>query len=452
MLLVLFFMKTIFITSFHTLISRNIISTDIIPLLVRKGYRAVVLVPDYKKFFFERTYPYEGVIYEGVDTGSGVRSRRVIVFKRFAEMMPNTRRAALGRERKLSGEKKSILSRVLFNVPASLIGKSNIAMRLFRFFDFYITPRGRFFQLFKKYNPDLIFSTDMQNEHDVALLQDAKKKGIKTVGMVRSWDNLTSRGIRIIPGRMIVHNEIIKEEAKCFHGINSDRVYPVGIPHYDKYLRGPVKTKEEFFISIGAPLNKKLIVYIPICDFRISHRVENDIDHYLVTLLSRLDVTILVRHAPTMAASIDNVQFPPNVIIDRPGYVFNPREMGDRDVTPEDDERLVHELSYCDLVVASPSTLVIDAAFFDKPIVMANFFPRAPAKGEKIYEYEVEHMQNVFKTGGVRVAKNQEEFLQFIQEGLLYSHREQNGRRRIVEEQCGTLDGKSCERIVHVLI
>lgn len=447
-------MKTIFIASFHPIISRNIISTDIISLLIQRGCRIVVLVPDYKKSYFEENYPHAGVLYEGVDTGSGARSKRVIPFKRFAEMMPNTRRAALGRQRMLSGERKSFLSRVVFNLPAALLGKSHIAMRIFRVLDFYITPRGRFYPLFETYKPDLVFSTDMQNEQDIALMQDAMKKNIKIVGMLRSWDNLISRGLRVVPATIIAHNNILKEEAHRYYGIMPERFRVVGIPHYDAYLtRRALMRRDEFLRSIGADPKKKLIVYGPICDFRISNRVENDVDVHLLEILSVLDATIVVRFAPTMsAANIEGRSWPPHILFDKPGYIFDPKTMGDRDVAPADDRKLQNLMAHADIVVTGPSTLIIDALLFDKPVVMANFFPRAQRKGEKIYEYEVEHIMNVLGRGAVRLASHKEEFLSFVKNYLDDPTQDSNARKKVLLEQCGILDGRACKRIADILL
>ena len=44
--------------------------------------------------------------------------------------------------------------------------------------------------LYDKYSPDLVFSTIVINDaFDVPILREAKKRNIRTVGAIRSWDS-----------------------------------------------------------------------------------------------------------------------------------------------------------------------------------------------------------------------------------------------------------------------
>ena len=441
--------KTIFVTSFHPLIARNIVSTPIISKLTWQGIRVVVVIPGYKRGYFERTYGTSGAIFEGVETGAPIRTLALGVFKRLAEALPHTRRAAIGRVRTLSGEKKSRLYYYLFYLPAGLLGRFRLFMRLARLADFYLSPAGRFRPLLERYQPDLVFSTDVQNEHDVALMQDARRAGIAIVAMVRSWDNLTTRALRIIPDRLIVHNEIIQNEASSLYGMKAERITVVGIPHYDKYFRGPTVPRESFFRKIGLDPRKKLVIYFPICDYRMR---ENVVDRMVIETLANLDANVVVRFPPAESVTIAGLVKPPAMIFDRPGYVFDERIYGNRELTPEDDERLLHLLAYCDLVVAGPSTAAIDAALFDKPLLLVDFYPTTLAEAEKIYEYGTEHFSPILASGGARRAKSRDEFLSRLHEYLTHPELDHAGRARIVEEQCWRADGRSSQRVVAELL
>ena len=443
-------MRTIFITSFHPLISRNIISSGVLPALTQKGdIRVVVIVPDYKRAFFGETYPYPGVTYEGVDVGPAVRSRRVALLKRIAGALPNTKRAAIGRRRTLSGTLKPAWVYWLFYVPIGLLGKSRLAMRLFRAIDFRIAPAGRFYPLLDRYRPDLVFSTDIQNEHDVALMQDARRRGHRILGMVRSWDNLTMRALRFLPTHILVHSEIMKEEAVRYHGLRPDAVTVTGVPHYDRYLGGPTLPRENFLRSLGLDPGRRTILYAPICDYRLQ---ENSVDTYVTGILAGLGLNVIVRFPPAASATISGVEGSRTMIFDRPGNVFDPKRIDDRELTPDDDRRFVNELAACDLVVAGPTTVVIDAALFDKPIILVDFYPRPVRPEERIYEYGAEHVLNILSTGGCRRIESREAFLKAIGEYLQNPAADRPGRERIIREQCWNTDGKSSERIAQYLL
>lgn len=443
-------MRTVFITSFHPLISRNIISGGIIPALTRGGStRVVVVVPDYKRSFYEETYRYPNVTYEGVDVGPAIRSRRVSVSKRIAEALPNTKRAAIGRRRTLSGTLKPAWIFWLFYAPIGLIGKSRLAVRLFRFIDFHLTPAGRFYPLLDRYRPDLVFSTDIQNEHDVALMQDARRRGHRILGMVRSWDNLTMRALRFVPQHLLVHNEIIKAEAVRYHGVPVERITVVGIPHYDRYAAGPTVGRADFLRSLGLDPARRTILYAPICDYRLQ---ENSVDTYVTGILAGLDMNVIVRFPPAAAVHLGDLPPSPAVFFDRPGHPFNPTRIDDRELTPEDDARLVNELAACDIVVAGPSTFIIDAALFSKPTILVDFYPRDLPPEERIYEYGVEHILNILATSGCRRVESREAFLAAVHEYIAHPAANRSGRERIVREQCWRTDSRAGECVAAYLL
>jgi hypothetical protein len=445
--------KKIFITSFHPLISRNIVSTEIIPMLISKGWEVILLVPDYKKQFFETFYGRPQLIVEGVEIGLSARTKRVGLLKRINEALPNTERAAIGRKLTLSGEKKNKLYYLLFYLPASIIGKFYFLMRLLRKIDYLISPKGRFENLLRKYNPDVIFAADIQNEHDVALLQDARRHNIKSVGMVRSWDNLVTRGLRIIPDKILVHNEIIRDQAVNLYGIDFSKIIITGIPHYDNYSMSLHKSKRDFIREKKINPDKKTILFFPLCDYRVIGRGVQA-DRGILEVISSLNLNIIVRLSPSETVNLEGMRpaAGSNIYFDKPGFVFNPKITGDRDVAKEDEMNLREELKFCDIVVAGPSTACIDAAIFDKPIVLIGFVPGLKEKGVQIFEYQSEHIMSILKTGGVQVAKNQAELLSYIQEYLKNPNMDEIGRRRIVREQCGKMDGGASRRVVDVFL
>lgn len=442
-------MKTILISSFHPLISRNIIATEFLSDLTAMGNEVVMLVPDYKRSFFERIYRRPGVRFEGVATGPAARSRWVRIAKRIAEALPNTRRAAIGRRRTLAGQRKSALVYWIFYAPLGLIGKSHRAVRWFRRLDSLLSPAWRFFSVLDRYRPALVFSTDIQNEHDVALMQDARRRGYPILGMVRSWDNLTTRALRFVPPHIVVHNEVIKAEAARYHGVRPDAVSVVGIPHYDRYLRGPTLGREEFFRRIGVSPDTKLVLYFPVCDYRLERNI---VDPYVIGLLGKTDgITTLVRFPPAASVGLGDFVKPRTVVYDTPGHEFQAGRVDDRELTPEDDERLMNALRWCDVVVAGPSTAVIDAALFKKPVILVDFYPRDLPEEGRIYEYGAEHIMNILATEGARRVRSEQEFFAALRRYCDEPNTDERGRERIVREQCWRTDGKSCERIARLV-
>lgn len=440
-------MKTVFITSFHILIGRNILATDALRAVLARGIRVVLIVPDYKKEYFVRQFGGPGVVVEGIAAYSFSRAPAGFFFKRLARPMAGSRTSLLKARQKLFIEKR-IFYYAFFLLPARLLGATRLGARLARFLDFHLASKKYFFRpLFERYRPALVVATEVNDENDVALLQDAKRCGIPTLGLVRSWDGPTNFLMRCVPDRVAVWNTMLKSILVTRHLVPAEAVHVIGIPHYDRYARGPMMSREAFFAQIGADPAKRLILYGPVTDFRLP---ENDVDTHVLRILSRLDATILVRLPPAAVVTMDRSAFPPNVRFQDSGLLFKNR--GDSELTPEDDERLLNDLAWCDLMVSGPGTINIDAAFLDKPNVLINFFPGKKTFYEGIVEYGFDHIQPILQSKGVRVAKSEQELVMLVEQYFRDPGLDREGRARIVREQCGFVDGMSGRRLAALIV
>ena len=390
--------KTIFITSFHLLISRNIIDTDITRLLVAKKLRVVVIIPDYKKEYFERTFKGSGLIFEGVIAHQPSKTKLGLFFKRLARFMLPTRTIRLYERYRIWTLEKSFLYQMFFWICQGF-GRATFILPLVRFLDWKYSPHHFFNELFDKYHPDLIVTTDILNENDVCLMQEAKSRKIPIVAIIRSWDNLTAHSlIRVIPDKLLVWSKILKREAFFYSGMPKEKIAVVGIPHFDRYIPNSMIPHDEFMRKIGADRRKRLIFFTPIGDLYLRH---NDTDRYILDLLSKMDVNVLVRFpAWDKVSNMENFQPPPHMFFDKPGVTYHPNNIGDRDISRKDNEMLINGIYWSDLVITGPSTIAIEAAFFDKPIVLPNFH-RTSKKGlEGIFSYRCNHFEYILKSGG----------------------------------------------------
>ena len=206
-------MKTIFITSFHSSISRNILASGVLTLLQAQGnIQIVILYPENKKSFFEAEFGNSNVVIEPVTA----RLSRSDVFLRHLSLAALNTTTLYNKRRTELRNRGTILSFFLAR---------SWSRPIIRTASSFFTPRNLFIALLDAYAPDLIFSTDIQNEFDIRLSFAARDKKIPVVSMVRSWDNLTSKGlIRFIPDTLIVTNEVVKEEAISLHGIAAEMI------------------------------------------------------------------------------------------------------------------------------------------------------------------------------------------------------------------------------------
>lgn len=412
-----------------------------------RNIRTVILVPDYKVEYFRNNFAAANVVVEGVRPNQASKTLRGLFFKRLAVFLFDSDTTRIKR-RYLLYHYKDWLRFVSFSL-AAIFGHSLLIRRIVRFFDFHLSPKGFFRPLISKYEPALVFSTDIQNENDVSLMHDARLSGIPIFGMVRSWDNMTQRTCRIFPDRLIAGSEAVKDEVLKFHRYPKERVSIVGNPHYDRYLKAPISSRKEFFGRLGLNPDRPLIFYNPIGD-PIIHK--NDTDTYIMKILGTLDAQVLVRLPTNLPVNLDNFIKPANMVIDRPGFNFRPGDIRGQEISRADDDRLIDSLYYSDVIVSGPSSICLDAALLDKPVIAVDFYPTERHLFEAVYAYQYEHLKKLLATQGVYRAQNKDDFLQQIKKYISNPDIHKEGRAKIRALWFSHADGKASKRLVKELL
>lgn len=432
--------KTIFITSFHSLISRNILATNILNLLVEKGYRIVILVPKIKEEYFLRKFTKNGIVIKGVDFEFGLREK---ILKYLSLSALNTTSLKIKRNTEMNGS-GAFLSKVISN---------RVGVAIIRFIEKVTYQHTIFQDLFAEYKPVTVFSTDIQSELDVALLNEAKRRSIKAIGMVRSWDNLTSKGLmRSVPDVLLVWNYIVMQEAIQFHYIKKDSITVIGIPHYDDYTTYTYSSKEDFCKKVGANPLKKIVLVIPIGDRYIRN---NCVDRDVVDILDKElsdEYQILVRLPPgdyvRELETKKDIWKNNRVVFDRSSTPFSNIKISE--LSKEDDIHLANTIKWSDIVVAGPSTAVIDAVYMDKPVILFAFDgyeEREYLDSIRRY-YDYDNFVHIVKSGGVVLAQSIDVFKQALRE----PNKNLEGRKRLVKEQVVYTDGTATARLLKELI
>lgn len=403
-------MKKILITAFHPIISRNILSSGTLAELATHQDVAVVLVvPDYKVEYFTKTYGSSKILVVGVPLYQASKTRVGLFFKKLGIFLFNTKSARQRKEYDYYCTGK--IMRYALSMILGVIGSSFVVRKIVRLIDFHFSPKGFFTEILLQHKPDLIFSTDVQNENDVSLMQDARRLRIPIVSMVRSWDNLSLRILRIFPDKLFVGSIELFNETQDLHRYPKEDVVITGNPHYCSYLAGATKTREQFLESYGLPIHKKLILYAPVSDALIR---ENDIDAHALSVLAGVPASILVRFPPEKPVTLKDFEKSKNMAYDRTGRVFKTENSGDQELRPEDEESLINSLTYADLIVTGPTSICIDAALKDKPVIMVNFYPSQRHFFETVWRYKDTHIAKMLSTKGIHLSDTKEDFLRMI--------------------------------------
>lgn len=277
---------------------------------------------------------------------------------------------------------------------------------------------------------------------------------MRAVAVDASWDNFTNK---LLPVRrvdcLIVWNDLMKEQAIDLHGYQRHEIRVVGTPQWDLYFKdAPTSSREMFFRRIGADPAKKLVALTT-----TPHELYPHHDHVLRVLIRAMETNawrepaqVLVRLHPrddrSYYAAFENTA---GVLIEKP--FRETVRAGDGmavDFTSASQQHLADTLRHSDVIVNVASTLAIEGAIFDTPVVNISFDGDEPSPFERSARryYRFTHYVNITRHNAVRVAQRPEELVAEIGEYLRDPARDREGRRQVVLEQCQFLDGRAAER------
>jgi hypothetical protein len=439
--------KTIFISSFFGLISRNILSTDVLKILKSEDkLRIVVLVPPSKKDLYQKIYRGDNIFFESIES----KKKKLMETYLTSIFLNSSDTSSRKIHRIIERKKHGKYCITMFYWILSKLSHLKIFRYLLRYFySIFWTSNSEISHCFDLYSPDAVFSTDIFESSDIDLIIEAKKRNIPIIGMIRSWDNITTKGLNmVIPDKLIVNTPQIKEEAIKYCDFNQKDIFVVGIPHYDAYVTEQRKSKEKLFEELNLDPNKKTVFFAPPSD--IYTQGDPVASKIIKTLLSE-NLQLIIRLY--IVGKIDLGEIIPiqnKIAIDDPGSGIN---FNNADLTGK-DSHLADLLYHSDVIIAFASTLAIDAIVFNKPIIFVGFDGeenRSYWKSLKRF-YDYDHQRSTLKLGGIKLAKSPEELIKYTKDYLYNPNIDKEGRERILFERCWKLDGKSGERLANVLL
>lgn len=475
------YMRKIFITVNDGSIARNILRSFVLAgILARPDIAIGLITHESKVRSYEREFGGERVRIFGVP------QRRLTFYERILSYLI---RNGLRTKTILMDQRTHIDGRYMaFIVKRAItyfLGGSRLFHSFIRLLFLFRSPSPFARELFLKEKPDLLFSTDVQTELDFDAIAAAHKTGVKIVGMVRSWDNPTSRGglIPYIPKMLLVWSPYLRRISVRFQDVPAERMTMVGIPHYDWYTRKDIiMSRGEFLrhfgidpvrdlmpqasadatgrlVSNGVDPSKKIILFAGEGAFHAPHEVE------VLGIISEAlkagkiensgKVAVVFRPHPAFKVDRESVKKLDNIIFDEDVSGYTGKDPSSWEMGKAEIAHLVNSLYHADLIVTIASTMAIDAIAFDKPVICVAFDGKSEEPQEKSvrrYYSDYTHYVELAKTRGFKIAFDSEKLVQYINEYLQNSSLDREGREKIKEDFIWKLDGLSAERIANALI
>jgi|GEM_PF-707802 len=451
--------KVILVTVFHSLVSKNILNTDaIIHLRDSNKYKIVLLVPKIKKNFFDLHYAHKNIVIEGIDMQTFGEGWKENLMQTLAKLLIDTHYLHYKR-RELLDSKKTIDGWIKYAIRELIVyacaGK-NFCIHIFHKIDLSFGKKEIYKSIFSTYKPELIFSTDIFEQMGAQLLREAKDQNIKTIGMVRSWDNCLSKGLlRIKPETFIVNNEVIKDELITIHGVSESSINVVGLPQFDRFISENPQDKKTFFEKNNLDPEKKLIMFAP--GGNVLSDTDPDICNILITAMKDgllpNDVQIFVRNHPHHPADLDYFKNRDDIIVQSPGSILDSSTHKETELTPVDQDFLRNILAYTDVLIWVATSLCLDALVYDVPQVVVNFdgFQTKNYYHSVKRYHDEDHMKKMFALKPFRIANNSEQLISNIDMYLKDNTIDSRERELVKKQQFYKVDGHAGERIAQII-
>jgi hypothetical protein len=310
----------------------------------------------------------------------------------------------------------------------------------------------------RELNPSVIVVTGAFQFEQPAIFAAAKKLGIPTLAYIPSWDNITTKNRMVFKyDGYIVWSEKIKEELhEVYPYTQNQPVYVVGAPQYDIFFQERFyQSREDFCQQQNLQPDLPIIVYaIGSPNFLKEH-------HGAIELAKRIKrgelgrVQMLVRPHPIHDnAELRDVfdKFAPQVRLQQTpnaGKTLVERSQDEQQIV-----EWVNTFRHADTVVNLSSTVTIDAAIFDKPIVNLDFDPQ-PGHADQDLIKDINHCWNHFQpvaeSGGVWLVNDFNEMSNAVGNYLRNPALHHANRKWIVQYVCEFTDGKCGTRMSYAI-
>ncbi len=449
-------MKKILITVSEGSIARNILSSGFLEHFKEDfGPQIFILAPQEKTEFYKKEFSSLGAHIIGYSSAS--------LYTFFDRVIFYLIRNCYYTESILSFQKSRLLvdhnyfAYLFKRLLVYILGGSALVHKLIRVLAGFRKPAKEILRIFKDIRPDLLFASDVQDESDLHAIASARKLGIKVIGMVRSWDNLTNGLVQVVPDLLLVWSPYIYKIATTLQHFPPKMVKIIGIPQYDWYVRKDIFiSREDFLRQVGVDNAKKLILFAGIGDYLAPHEVEvaELADEAIKKGELIFPTNILFRPHPNFTTQREKIAALSNVVFDDQVAKYTSAEKTSWEMGGKEIAHLVNSLRHADLVITTASTMAIDAVAFAKPVICLAFDGKSKEPYQRSvlrYYRDYTHYKLLSATKGFKIAYDKNELVKHINDYLKDPTVDKKEREEIKSQFIWKLDGGSIERLAEVL-
>ncbi|GAB7256604.1 hypothetical protein [Polaribacter sp. OB-PA-B3] len=277
----------------------------------------------------------------------------------------------------------------------------------------------------KKIEPKTIFCTHQRAIKAIPIVKAANLLGIKTVGVIYSWDNIPKARLAVKTDKYLVWSKYMKEEIKLFYPeISKDRVIVTGTPQFDFYKdKSNILPKHVFFEKYNLDVKKKTICFSG-DDLLTSPYDPNyleDICEAIVKNDHEKEYQIIFRRCPVDTSDrYKNIlkKYADRIIPIEPAWSNNSKNWTTLYPYYEDIKILTNICAHSDFVINLGSTMAHDFAFFNKPAAYLNYNTVKDFNWDVDTIYKFQHFKSMPTKQSVYWINSKEEIFSVIKEAI----------------------------------
>lgn len=283
----------------------------------------------------------------------------------------------------------------------------------------------------------------------------AKSLGIPTVAFVTSFDNLTTKTRLVVDyDGYIVWSENMRRTLHTLYPHTAGKPVAVtGPPQFDVLRKKELyQTRDEFHAQYGLDPAKKTVVYC-----LGSPRFLNE-DYGALQLLEQVSGDPAFDHMQWIVRQHPAFQEEQHKVLGQirqrfPHVTFQGsqrRDPGAPSPTGETMVEWVNTMRHADIIVNLCSSVALDAAIFDKPVVNLAFDPEPGQPNAGLIDdinYRWEHYKPITESGATWLAKDISGVVEAIKVYARHPERHRTERQRMLRLICGEVDGRAAERM-----
>ncbi len=124
----------------------------------------------------------------------------------------------------------------------------------------------RMVEYLRLHRPDVVVLAALtySRSQQLDLLKAARRLELPVAAAILSWDHLSSKAlVHVVPDRVIVWNDVQRQEAIDMHALPADRVVLTGAQCYDQWFtQRPGRSREEFCRAVGLRADRPFALWV----------------------------------------------------------------------------------------------------------------------------------------------------------------------------------------------